>query len=111
MSHPVAIPPATARDVPLIVRSQNTSSERRITPSWSIAQLKRKLESVTGIPSASQKLTLKLPGEERTEHVLEAEDEETVQIGAWRLVEYGEIFVSVATISELKIAEGGRKSE
>ena len=32
------------------------SAERRITPSWSIGQLKSKLEPVTGIPSSSQKL-------------------------------------------------------
>jgi tubulin-folding cofactor B len=32
------------------------SGERRITPSWTIAQLKAKLEPVTGIPSSAQSL-------------------------------------------------------
>jgi len=32
------------------------SAERRITPSWTIAQLKSKLEPVTGIPFTSQLL-------------------------------------------------------
>lgn len=86
-------PLTTARDIPLFVRSAASSAERRITPSWTIAQLKRKLEPITGIPPASQKLSLKLPGDEE-ERALEAEDEEAVQVGAWGLVEYAEIVVS-----------------
>ncbi|KEF51266.1 uncharacterized protein A1O9_12616 [Exophiala aquamarina CBS 119918] len=35
------------------------SAERRITPSWTISQLKSKLEPVTGIPSPSQSLRTK----------------------------------------------------
>ena len=32
------------------------SAERRISPSWSISQLKAKLEPVTGIPPSAQRL-------------------------------------------------------
>jgi tubulin-specific chaperone B len=32
------------------------SSERRITPSWTVEQLKTKLEPITGIPASSQSL-------------------------------------------------------
>ena len=78
-------------DVPLLVRSENSSSERRITPSWTIGQLKAKLEPVTGIPPSSQKLTLK-HGNQSTS--IEAADEETTQLGAFPLAPYGEILVS-----------------
>lgn len=81
----------TARDIPLIITSAASSSERRITPSWTIAHLKTKLEPVTGIPSSSQKLLLRLPN--RPERVLEAADEEMVQVGQWQLVDYAEIHV------------------
>ena len=81
----------TARDIPLIITSAAASSERRITPSWTIAQLKAKLEPVTGIPPSSQKLSLRVPNQ--AERVLEATDEETVQVGQWQLVDYAEIHV------------------
>jgi len=50
----------TAGDIPLRITSENSSSERRMTPSWTIGQLKAKLEPITGIPPLSQKLTLRL---------------------------------------------------
>ncbi|KAK5997006.1 Cell polarity protein alp11 [Cladobotryum mycophilum] len=43
-------------DVPLQVISDYASSERRITPSWTISQLKAKLEHITGIPLLSSAL-------------------------------------------------------
>ena len=85
-------PPVTTRDVPLLILSIASSSERRITPSWSIALLKSKLEPVTGIPPSAQKLTLRLPERQETSAV-EADDEETVQIGQWPLVPYAELKV------------------
>lgn len=85
-------PPVTARDVPLLILSTASSSERRITPSWSIALLKSKLEPVTGIPPSAQKLTLRLPERQETSAV-EADDEEAVQIGQWPLVPYAELKV------------------
>ena len=88
----------TAHDIPLFVRSENASSERRITPSWSIAHLKMKLESVTGIPPSSQKLTLRLPSQ--GDIAIEAPDEESTQVGTWRLQAYAEIYVRSRTVSE-----------
>ena len=85
----------TARDIPILVTSTASSSERRITPSWTVAHLKTKLEPVTGIAPSSQKLTLRLPDQER-ETPMEAEDEDTVQVGTWPLVAYAEIKVQIA---------------
>ena len=85
--------PVTARDIPLLILSTASSSERRVTPSWSIAHLKTKLEPVTGIPPSAQKLTLRLPEQQETS-AIEADDEETVQIGRWQLVPYAELKVS-----------------
>ena len=82
----------TAGDIPLLVTSENSSSERRITPSWTIGQLKARLEPVTGIPPLSQKLTLKL-GSGQAVHI-EAVDEENTQLGAFSLAPYAEILVS-----------------
>lgn len=81
----------TSQDIPLRIVSENASAERRITPSWTIAQLKVKLEPVTGIPPSAQKLTLKLPDQESV--VIEAEDEESVQIARWPLRSYADIIV------------------
>ncbi|MCJ1307344.1 hypothetical protein MMC25_000990 [Agyrium rufum] len=82
----------TARDISIPVRSENSASERRITPSWSIAQLKAKLESVTGIPPSYQILSLKLPGQDDVKII--ASDEEVVQIGQWSLQAASELYVS-----------------
>ena len=81
-----------SRDIPLVITSAASSSERRITPSWSVAQLKAKLEPVTGIPPWSQKLLLRTVDQQ--EIGIEAEDESSVQIGQWPLVDYAEIHVS-----------------
>lgn len=37
-------------------------SERRITPTWTVMQLKGKLETMSGIPPGSQRLRIKIPG-------------------------------------------------
>ena len=81
-----------SRDIPLIITSAASSSERRITPSWSITQLKAKLEPVTGIPPSSQRLLLRTVDQQ--ERVIEAEDENSIQVGQWPLVDYAEILVS-----------------
>jgi hypothetical protein len=81
----------TGRDIPLFVRSNNASSERRITPSWSLAHLKTKLEPITGIPPSCQSLKLKLPGHD--EVAMEAQDEGRVQLSHWSLQAYAEIYV------------------
>jgi tubulin-specific chaperone B len=80
-------------DVPLIVISDNTSSERRITPAWTLAQLKTRLEPITGVPASFQRLSLKSStGGGSTP--LEARDEEAVQLASFPLVPYAELHVS-----------------
>lgn len=82
----------TVHDVPLLIIATASSSERRITPSWTISLLKAKLEPITGIPPAAQKLTLRLP-DQSEETVIEAADEGSVEIGRWPLVAYAELKV------------------
>jgi tubulin-folding cofactor B len=86
----------TAGDLPLQITSENSSSERRITPSWTIGQLKAKLEPITGIPPLSQKLTLKLGSQQSVP--LEAIDEENTQLGSFPLAPYAEIHVSLHSV-------------
>jgi tubulin-folding cofactor B len=81
-----------AGDVPLLVTSDNSSSERRITPAWTIGQLKAKLEPVTGIPPLSQKLALILGGQQSVP--IEAADEENTQVGQFPLAPYATIHVT-----------------
>ena len=87
-----------AGDIPLQITSENSSSERRITPSWTIGQLKAKLEPVTGIPPLSQKLTLRLGSQQSVP--LEAVDEENTQLGSFPLAPYAEIYVSLEFIDD-----------
>ncbi|OJJ44189.1 hypothetical protein ASPZODRAFT_145300 [Penicilliopsis zonata CBS 506.65] len=64
------------------------ATERRITPSWTVNQLKGKLETMTGVPPGSQRLQLKSPGQ--SDQWIEGEDE---IIGRWGLVKGSEIVV------------------
>ncbi|KAJ4151640.1 hypothetical protein LMH87_012329 [Akanthomyces muscarius] len=80
-------------DVPMYVISENASSERRITPSWSIDTFKTKLEPITGIPPSAQRLSLK--SSKAAESVpLEAADEERTFLNSFPLAAYGEIHVA-----------------
>jgi tubulin-folding cofactor B len=84
----------TAGDIPLLIKSDNASSERRVSPGWSIGQLKAKLEAVTGIPPLSQKLVLQLNQQAVT---IEAADEESTTLINFPLTPYAEIQVSAVT--------------
>lgn len=78
-------------DVPLLITSENASSERRVTPSWSIAHLKARLEPITGIPAACQRLQLKIASQ--TPRAIEAADEDATLLQQWPLQPYAEIQV------------------
>jgi tubulin-specific chaperone B len=78
-------------DVPLLVISENSSSERRITPSWSISQLKSKLEPITGIPPPCQRLKLKTSDNEAV--AIESGDEDCTQLSHFPLAPYAELQV------------------
>ncbi len=78
-------------DIPMRVISDNTSSERRITPSWSISQLRTKLEPITGVPPSAQRLFLETSNRQRT--AIEAADEDSTQLANFPLSAYAEIHV------------------
>ncbi|KAI1107330.1 CAP Gly-rich domain-containing protein [Jackrogersella minutella] len=78
-------------DIPLQVISENSASERRITPSWSIGQLKRKLEPVTGIPPSSQRISLKIASKETI--AVEAVDEDSTLLSNFPLSAYAELHI------------------
>jgi tubulin-specific chaperone B len=86
-----------AADVPLLISSPNSSSERRITPSWSIAHLKTRLEPITGIPASSQQLTLRVGSQDAV--AMTAADEEQTQLAAFPLQPYAEITVGATLFS------------
>ncbi|KAF2118982.1 CAP Gly-rich domain-containing protein [Lophiotrema nucula] len=80
-----------ATDVPLLISSPNSSSERRVTPSWSVAHFKTRLEPITGIPAGSQQLTLRVGSQDAV--AITAADEEQTQLAAFPLQPYAEITV------------------
>ncbi|KAL8841758.1 MAG: hypothetical protein Q9170_000791 [Blastenia crenularia] len=85
--------PITARDIPILITSPAASSERRVNLSWTISQLKAKLEPITGIAPSLQKITLRLPG--RLEGTaISAKDEDRTGIASWSLPAYAELHVT-----------------
>ncbi|KIH91568.1 cell polarity protein [Sporothrix brasiliensis 5110] len=88
-------------DVPMLVISDTASSERRITPSWTISTLKAKLEHITGVPPSAQTLFLApaaVPGAtssagpaQRTP--IAAADEDATQLAQFALSPYAELHV------------------
>jgi hypothetical protein len=85
----------SAADVPLLISSPNSSSERRISPSWSIAQLKARLEPITGVPASCQQLALRVGSQDAI--ALVAADEEQTRLAAFPLRPYAEITVSASS--------------
>jgi tubulin-folding cofactor B len=87
-------PPPT--DVSVIVTTPGTATgseprfltERRVTPTWTVLQLKSKLETMTGIPTNCQRLLLKAPG--RADQCVDGDDS---IIGNWGLTKGCEIEV------------------
>ncbi|KAF5678926.1 tubulin specific chaperone cofactor B [Fusarium heterosporum] len=77
-------------DVPLVVIAEFAQSERRITPSWSISQLKTKLETVTGVPPSCQRLSLK-PTAGAEAIAIEAANEDDTHLSNFPLAPYAEL--------------------
>lgn len=84
--------PQTSSDIPLLIKSANSASERRVTPAWTIAHLKTRLEPITGIPASAQTLSLRVGSQDAVP--IQAADEESVQLHGFNLQAYAEIFVS-----------------
>lgn len=82
----------SAADVALLVNSANSSSERRVSPSWTIAHFKTRLEPITGIPASCQQLTLRVGSQDPV--AITAADEEQTQLAAFPLQQYAELTVS-----------------
>ncbi|KAJ4987530.1 cell polarity protein alp11 [Stagonosporopsis vannaccii] len=81
----------SAADVPLLISSPNSSSERRISPSWTIAHLKSRLEPITGVPASSQQLSLRVGSQDAVS--ITAPDEEQTRLAQFPLQPYAEITV------------------
>ncbi|KAL7777305.1 hypothetical protein CFE70_007728 [Pyrenophora teres f. teres 0-1] len=79
----------SAADVPLLITSPNSSSERRISPSWSIAHLKARLEPITGVPASCQQLSLRVGSQDAV--AVAAADEEQTRLAAFPLQPYAEM--------------------
>ena len=86
-------------DVPLLITSPNSSSERRISPSWTIAQLKGRLEPITGVPASCQQLSLRLGSQDAV--AIAAADEEQTCLAAFPLQPYAEMTVSASSTLSL----------
>ncbi len=84
----------TAADVPLLIVSANSSSERRVSPSWSIAHFKTRLEPITGVPTANQRLSIRSGA--GTDTAIEAGDEDNTQLSTFSLQPYAEVHVSTS---------------
>ena len=78
-------------DVPLLVKSDFSSSERRVTPSWTISKLKTKLETITGVPAGCQRLTLHVG--QGNQVAIEAADEDSVFVSTFPIRPYIELEV------------------
>ena len=85
----------SAPDIPLLIKSSNAASERRVNPSWTIAHFKSRLEPITGIPSHSQTLSFRIGSQDAVP--ISAADEEAVQLSAFGLQAYAEVTVRVFT--------------
>ena len=82
-------------DIPVFVTSDQTSSERRISPSWSISELKSRLETITGIPPSSQRLQIYISSTDTTAAPVEVnpKTEDSTFVGQFNLTAYGRIHV------------------
>ncbi|KAF9885451.1 hypothetical protein FE257_012887 [Aspergillus nanangensis] len=86
----------TPTDISVVITSSSANAnqephfvtERRVTPTWTILQLKSKLETMTGVPPSSQRLRMKTPG-----HPDQWLDGDSSVIGDWGLMKGCEIEV------------------
>ena len=98
--------PQTTHDLPLLVVSPNASSERRVTPSWTVAHLKARLEPITGIPASAQRLALRVGSQDPV--AIAAPDEETARLSAFPLQAYAELHVSCTPRLPLSLLQSPR---
>ena len=89
------LPPACP-DIPMIIRSDDVSCERRISPSWTITQFKSRLEPITGIPTSCQQIVVQsgISNGSDVKVTLQSHDEDSALLLGFGLRPYGEIHVS-----------------
>lgn len=80
-------------DVPIFVTSEQTSSERRISPTWSIDELRGRLEHITGIPPSSQNILIYGSSNSSGPVPINETDETKALIGQYNLVPYGRLHI------------------
>lgn len=85
-------------EISVFVTSDQTSSERRINPQWTISELKGRLEIITGIPPSSQKLCIYgvskvSPPTPVVADTSKGETEETKTLEGYTIAQYGRIHV------------------
>ena len=88
--------PQTSSSSPSSSSSSGLATERRITPTWTVMQLKSKLETMTGIPPTSQRLRVKVPG--RADRWV---DDDVSTVGEWGLLKKGceiEVFPTLSLL-------------
>jgi tubulin-folding cofactor B len=88
----------TPADISVVITAASTArgtdteprflNERRVTPTWTLTQLKSKLETMTGVPPSSQTLRLKSPG-----HPAQWMEGEDRLLNSWALMKGCEIEV------------------
>lgn len=84
-------------DIPIFVTSDQISSERRISPSWTISELKSKLETITGIPPANQQLQVYVSSTATSAapiSIASSTNEDTTTIAQFNLTAYGRIHIN-----------------
>lgn len=80
-------------DISVFFTSELTSSERRVSPQWSLAYLKTRLEQTTGVQPEFQVLQYHPQSSSNEYVVLEAENEENVTIDQLGITPYSRIHV------------------
>ncbi|CAN6659538.1 tubulin-specific chaperone B [Trichomonascus vanleenenianus] len=78
-------------DISVFITSENISTEKRVSPTWTIEQLKAKLEPITGIPPSSQEILIY--SSPSTKVPKPASDDNTL-LGQYNLAQYGVIHIN-----------------
>lgn len=91
-----------------------TSSERRISPQWTLQHLKQRLEPVTGIPPQRQLLTLFLPQHTRAEQGLPMQQDDQL-VSDWPLEPHARVHIVDSAVErngyEAEEADGTERVE
>lgn len=82
----------SSADVLMQVVSDNSRSERRISPAWTVDTLKTRLEPITGIPVAAQRLSLR----GGTNQSVDIDADGSIQLHNFNVASFSELRVSTS---------------